>query len=391
MTVVDIRGIFSDRNIQLADVNSSYVYYIEERNGDGHNNLFIMEYNRGTKRERLIANYSLEDPTFVEHIFNFEETMILVLENGSNSLWLIELDKKSGMEKNRRKVVCTGSFKECKALDESHLMIYMSPDQTSAEIFKKYKEVTGCECLCYLYNLESNKKHFVKSSLIAKVGCDGIKVLDVKGEKFAVLLDPYAEESIKENYYKEQRWINADIRDNIWLCKLSELEEDIESGNETVRKQSIASADIKALVRYMGIEKSKVYFRAKEFRSGSEKICSYDVISGSLNIEAALNQSGEYFYFSEEKPFKTFALTKGGNNRTYVNGLVNTAVQLSYDSDMGDFVTCIDERYIVTQRTLYGAENGASVTYCFIYDSKLDKNESYACRSFAEDDTLILY
>ncbi len=263
MTVVDIRNIFSNRNIELFDVNNSYIYYAEEKNEEGHNNLFILEYNRATRRERLITNYSLEDPTFVEHIFAFEETIVIILENGTNSMWLVEIDKKSGIELNRRKIVCTGAFNQCMALDSEHLLIYMSPDEVNGQMFKKYKELTGCECFCYLYNLKTNKKFFVKSPMISKLSCDDIKVIDTQGVKYLVLLDPFAKEEIKEHYYREQRWINADIRDNIWLCNLIDLENELESGCEEITKKCIASADIKALVRYIGIDGDKIYFRAK--------------------------------------------------------------------------------------------------------------------------------
>ena len=212
MVVVDIRNILADRNIQLSNVNNDCIYYLEEKNEDGNNNLFVLEYDRASRKERLVSNYSLEDPTFVEHLFTFEKTLMLILENGSNSLWLIELDKKTGTEKNRRKIVCTGAFKECMALDSRHLLIYMSPDADNSEVFQKYKEVTGCECLCYLYDLEESKKYFVKSSLVAKVGCQNIKTMTVKNEKFVLLLDPYGDESIKEDFYKEQRWIHNNIR-----------------------------------------------------------------------------------------------------------------------------------------------------------------------------------
>ena len=158
MKVVDIRNIFSERNIELFDVNSSYIYYAEEKNEEGSNNLFILEYDRSTRRERLITNYTLEDPTFVEHLFAFEDTVILILENGTNSLWLIEIDKDSGAELNRRKVVCTGAFRSCTALDSTHVLIYMGADEANREMFRQYREITGCECLCYMYDLETNAK-----------------------------------------------------------------------------------------------------------------------------------------------------------------------------------------------------------------------------------------
>lgn len=40
MTVIDIRNIFSDRNIEIADVTPSYVYYAEEKNNATAANCF---------------------------------------------------------------------------------------------------------------------------------------------------------------------------------------------------------------------------------------------------------------------------------------------------------------------------------------------------------------
>ena len=384
MTVIDIRNIFSDRNIQLVDVNATHIYYIEEKNEESHNDLFILEYNRSSRKERLVTNYSLEDPTFVSHVFAFEKTIVLILENGSNSLWLIEIDKKSGGELNRRKIVCTGAFKECMALDSQHILIYMAPDQANAIVFQKYKEVTGCDCLCYLYNVKTNQKYFVKAPLIAKLGCDSIKKMTVHDDNYLVLLDPFAEESIKENYFREQRWINADIRDNIWLCRTEEVVSDIEAGLDTVTKRCIASADIKALVRYMGTDGDKVYFRAKEFRSGTEKICSYDVFVNSLAVEATLEPpAADTVYLVEERPFRVFSVHTG-KEKTFIKGIVNSEAEVSYPNELGSLLTCADNRYVVTNAP------GDAPAYN-IYDSVQDKHESYPCHCYLKGSTLVLF
>lgn len=392
MTVVDIRNIFSQRNIELFDVGSSYIYYSEEKNEEGHNNLFILEYNRSTRRERLVTNYSLEDPTFVQHLFAFENTLVLILENGGSSMWLIEIDKNTGMELNRRKIVCTGSFRSCMPFDSKHIIIYMGPDEANSELFKQYSEITGCECFCYLYDLETNVKHFIKNPLIAKLGISNLKLMNVQGEKYLVLLDPFADEEIKKGYYDEQRWINADIRDNIWLCRLDVLERELEAGVESITKKCIASADIKALVRYMGIDGDKLFFRAKEFRTGIEKICSYDVFTNSINIEAELKapENGRTVYIIEEKPFSVFSVTEK-DSETAVRGIINSDAELTYDRRLGQFMSCIDSRYVVTRNLLVDDSTGEYISNCAVYDSANDKSEHYICRCLLKGNTLVLY
>ncbi len=116
MTVVDIRSFFTLRNVELIEVNKDFIYYAEEKNEEGHNNLFLLEYNRATRRERVITHYSLEDPTFVQHIYSFANSIVLLLENGGNRVWAFRVDKETGQETVRTQLHCIGGFAGSKAL-----------------------------------------------------------------------------------------------------------------------------------------------------------------------------------------------------------------------------------------------------------------------------------
>ena len=390
MTVIDLRNIFSDRNIELVDITPSYIYYAEEKNVDGCRNLYLLEYSRKTGKERLVMNYTLEDPAFASHIYIFEKTIVLVLENGSNSLWLIELEKKTGGELNRRKIVCTGCFKECITLDADHILVYMSADEENAQVFKKYKEVTSCDCLCYLYNIRTNRKYFVNAPAIAGMSSNTIELLTVDGQRYMVMLDPCGDEETKEHYYREQRWVNADIRDNIWVASVDDVENEIEAGSDTITRRCIASADIKALVRYMGSEGSRVYFRAKEFRTNIEKICSYDIATGALVVEATMQPPKQGYFLIEEKPFRAFSVRKI-KERVCIQGLINSQAECSYDESLGDLVTCMDDRYCVTSKTETDPQTGMERVLFFLSDSATDKHESYECICRAMGENLVLY
>lgn len=394
MVVVDIRNLFSQRNIEIFEINDSFIYYAEEKhNEDGQDSLFLLEYNRSSRRERLISNYTLQDPTFIQHLFSFESSIIIILENGSNSLWLIEVDKQSGMELNRRKIVCTGSFAECKPLDSEHIIIYMAPDEQNTEVFQKYKQATGCECLCYLYNLKTNKKYLVKSTMLAKLCCDDIKIIESNGIRQLLLLDPFSDEEVKEHYYREKRWISADIRDNIWLCTLSTAIAEIECGCSEITVKSIASADIKGLVRYCGMSKENVYLKVKQFKTGMEKICAYNKNTGelipSVNLDAP--ESSRDFYDIEQETGKIHLICPIGNGKTHITGILNSSVNANYDNSLGKFVTCIEDRFIITKKTSAEPNTDGSQYIYSIYDTQSDLSESYICSCEIQDQTLVLY
>ena len=59
MRIEDLRNFFTNCNDRLIEVSGDFIYYAEEKVEEGLNSLFLLEYNRMTKRERIIANYIL--------------------------------------------------------------------------------------------------------------------------------------------------------------------------------------------------------------------------------------------------------------------------------------------------------------------------------------------
>lgn len=381
MTVVDIRNVFENRRIQLFYVDNDFIYYAEEKLYGELSNLYILEYNRDTHRERLVTNYTLEDSSFVQHIFAFEETILLVLENGSSSLWLVEIDKCSGMELSRRKLNFTGRFYECKALDANNLIFTTASDEKSKAFFKQYKALTKCDTLAYIYDIEQDKKSFIRCPLFSKVGCDSFFTVKTNEGNKLIILDPWGDEETKSYYFREQRWISADIRDNIWICDLDSALLEIKEGKENLTVKCIASADIKGMVRYVAISDKKLYMKATHFKSGLEKICSYDFDSGDIEAVAELLpcEDDEYYYV-EERTGKTYKLTVT-EEKTLVESLTDEFIT-EYKTSFGKFISCIENRFIITK-----SENNSIV----LLDTKTGADYEYDCKCEIYGNTLVLY
>lgn len=382
MTVVDIRNVFENRLIELFEINNSFIYYTEEKLQGDKSNLYILEYNRDTRRERLITNYTLEDSSFVQHLFSFKETILLVLENGSNSLWLVEIDKRSGMELSRKKLMFTGRFYECKALDANNMLITTVADEESKDFFKRYKELTKCDTLEYIYDIENCKKSFVRCPLISKVGCDNLLPIATSSGEKLIILDPWGDEETKSYYFNEQRWISLDIRDNIWICDMPSALEELKNGNENLTVRSIASADIKGMIRFAAMDDNFLYMKATHFKSGMEKICAYNIEDGSITSFAELTplEFDNEFYFIEKGTGNTYKLKDNGNIVT-VEGM-SFEFSASYKSKLGEFVACIESRFIIAK---------SSDKSFSIIDTKTGIDNSYDCKFEIYGNTLVLY
>ncbi|MFR7818947.1 hypothetical protein [Candidatus Pseudoruminococcus sp.] len=381
MKVVDIRNVFEKRRIQLFYVDDDFIYYAEEKLQGELSNLYILEYNRDTRRERLVTNYTLEDSSFVQHIFAFEETILLVLENGSSSLWVVELDRRSGMELSRRKLNFTGRFYECKAIDANNIIFTAAPDEKSKNFFKQYKALTKCDTLAYIYDIEQDKKSFIRCPLISKVGCDSLfTVKTTEGNKL-IILDPWGDEETKLYYFREQRWISADIRDNIWICDLDAALLELKDGKENLTVHCVASADIKGMVRYAAITDKKLYMKATHFKSGVEKICSYDFEDRKIEALAELLPCEDNeTYYVENRTGQTYRLTID-ENKTLVESMMND-FKFEYKTSFGKFIACIENRFIITN-----SDNKA----VYIIDTKSGTENKYDCKCEIYGSTLVLY
>lgn len=392
MTVVDIRSFITVRNVELIEVNNDFIYYAEEKNEEGHNNLFLLEYNRVTRRERVITHYSLDDPTFVQHIYSFVDSIVLLLENGGSAVWVFRVDKNTGEETVRTQLNCIGGFAGSKALDKRHVLVYTEANEEFFDLFKEYQRVTGCARVAYLYDIEKEEKYFVKNLRLCRRSGEDFLLYSTQEGKQVLLLDPYGDETLKQRCYRSARWINTQVRDNLWVIPLKRLMEGIKRGEEEFRERPVITADINGLVRFSGMDKHNIYFKAKHFPTGRERICRYDKNSGEIQVAADLAQSETQAcsYYIEERNAKAYRLEEY-DETILVHGMVNSAVHAEYEKKLGQLVSCVEDRFLITRKVVYDDQGNYEFEYNSIYDIVKKTEESFECKCAVWGNTLVLF
>lgn len=391
MKVVDLRNVFTSCNDTLIEISDHLIYYAEEKREEGHNNLFILEYNRVTQRERIVTNYFLSNPAFVQHFFSFPDDIVIVMESGGSETWILRIDKHTGEEKNLAKLRVVGGFAECCALDESHIMLYTTENEQDSELFKEYKNLTGSERIAYLYDLDEEKYFYVRDPRVCGANSTGFIVYDLGGEKQLLLLQENGSELQKENSFKNRRWIGDNINDDVWLCPLFDFIVSVKTGEERVPLELILSAGTCGLVRFAGMDQENLYFRAKYFPTGDQRLCAYSKETGKKTVMAELNL-GE-----NEKPASFNIDVFGGrayriteNEDDYrIDGVMNSTVHATYSKELGDFVACVDDRFIIARYIL--ADEKDSFEFNSIYDIKTGEQKSYECSCAVQGGTVVLY
>jgi hypothetical protein len=391
MKVVDLRNIFQRCNDVLIEINDHFIYYAEEKKEEGHNSLFLLEYNRDTRRERIITNYYLSSPTFVQHFFSFAEDIIIVLESGESEAWILRLDKHTGEEKNLAKLNFIGSFSDCKALDESHVILYTTENEQHKRLFSEYKKLTGFARVAYLYDLDDEAYFYVRDPRICGSDSTGLITYEVNGEPQLLVLQPHGDEEEKENSYRNMRWVGDDINDNIWLCPLFDFIVSVKSGEERVPLELILSAGTCGLVRFAGMDEENLYFRAKYFPTDDQRLCACDKLTGKKTVMAELNlgpnEKAASFSIDMDGA-RAYRITESDDGYE-VDGVLNSSIHAKYSKELGEFNTCVEDRFIVARYVL--ADENDSFEFNSIYDAETETQKSYECSCVVKDGTVVLY
>lgn len=391
MTVVDIRNLITDSNVELIEISDTTIYYAEEKNEEGHNSLFLLEYNRVTRTERIVANYFLSNPTFVQHFFSFPNEIIVVMENSESLAWILRVDKKTGAEKNLAQVHFIGSFADCTALDESHIILYTAENEEHRKLFKEYKKLTGFDRVAYLYDLDDEEYYYVKDARICNLTSQNLITFDVNGQRQLLVLQPYGNEKEKEKCYQNTRWLGDSINDNVWLCPLIDFIVAIKTAEKELPLQILLSAGTSGLVRYAGMDEYNLYFRVKHFPTNDQRICAVSKATVRKAVVAELNLAeGEQAasFCIDTQAAKVYRVAEHEDSYE-ITGELNTAIHTQYSKELGDFVACIEDRFILARYVI--SDETDSFEFVSIFDSKTEEQKSYECRCAVQENTVVLY
>jgi hypothetical protein len=391
MKVVDLRNIFTNCNDELIEISDSLIYYAEEKMEEGHPSLFLLEYNRVTKRERILMNCLLPGPACVQHYFSFPEDIVVVMESGGSEAWVLRVEKRTGAEKDMAKLSFIGDFQDCRALDESHVLFYAGPNERHRPLFREYKKLTGFGRVAYLYDLEEGKYYYARDPRVC--GADSSKFVPYfrGGEKQILVLEPRGSEEDKRKCFHNMRWLGDNICDNIWACPMIDFFASLKAGEERAPLELILSAGTAGLVRFAGIDRENIYFRAKYFPTGDQRLCAYHMETGKKSVAArlTLDENDRPAWFSiDPEGGRAYRIAECGDDYE-VTGVLNSAIRAKYPKELGKFVTCVDDRFLIAKYIL--ADENDSFEFNSVYDTETGSQKSYECRCAVRGGTVVLY
>ncbi len=391
MKIEDLRNIFTGSRVELIELSGEYIYYAEEKQEEGLNSLFLLEYNRRTKRERVVANYILNDPSFVHHYFAFPADIVMLIEDGGSELWILSLDKESGRERTMARLSLIGGFQGCAALDSSHLLVWTQENEKSRELFRAYRSMTGQERVCYLYDLAEGKYYYVKDPRLCAAQPGEVVPCQVQGAEQLLVLEPHGDEAEKRKCYRNRRWLGEDVNDNVWLCPVLDAVVSIKAGEPKTPMELVLSVGTGGLLRYAGLDSQGLYFRAEYFPDSDQRLVVLRREDGGKEAVCSLPQGeGDRLLFQSggAGPFRAYLVQDKGEEYR-VRGLYGASLDTAFSKELGELVACVEDRYLVARYIL--ADETDSFEFHSVRDAQTGSQQSYECRCAVLDQTVVLY
>ncbi|UZT82328.1 hypothetical protein [Caproicibacterium sp. BJN0003] len=387
MKLIDLRNIFTNCNDVLIDICGDLIYYAEEKIEDGKQSLFLLRYNSATQKEDLLANYLVQKPGYMMHYFSFPTDFLVVMENGSGEAWVLRLSKE-GKEKNFDQVTFAGNYSGSFAIDESHILFYVEENDRDEALFHEYQLHTGNSRAAYLYDLETSRCRSIRDKRI----CAGAALIPFIGGEIPqlLLLQPHGTEEDKRKCYQDKRWLGDDISDSVWLGMQSEILDAIHYGKSELPMECILRAGTDGLVRYAGQDEKSLYFRALYFPKNDQRLIAVDKETGHKTVAANLTLAGNEkdAQFQIDGECRVFQISHGKDG-IHVKGILHSSVDACYNTEMGNFITCLDDRYLLARYEM--TDEKSTFVFYSLYDLKTGKTQSYEGDCAVRGDMVVLF
>lgn len=389
MKIVDLRSAFTNSNDVLIQIAGAHIYYAEEKCMEDSRNLFLLDYDRSTRQERVLADFRVTRPGYVMHYFPFPEHILVVMEDGGGEAWLLRVDKATGRDQKMVQARFAGNFADCCALDAGHVVLYSTESPRDATLFREYRRQTGftrAACLC---GLSSGRCWSVQDPRV----CAGAGLLPYTGggEQKLLILQPHGTEEEKRKAYRDRRWLSGSVRDHIWSCALDDFIGAVEAGQPAAPVKPVLQAGTEGMVRFAAQDPSNLYVRALYFPHDDQRILAVNKHTGFIREAARLNLApGEKdARFVIDPEGRAYKLTAAAPGRARVQGLLNSTADLCFDTGLGQFVTCFDDRFLLLRDEI--SDETDRIVFYTLVDGRTGRTKNFEGDCAFQGDVLVVF
>jgi hypothetical protein len=134
-----------------------------------------------------------------------------------------------------------------------------------------------------------------------------------------------------------------------------------------------------------------LYFRVRYFPTNDQRICAVSKATVKKEVVAELNLAAyeqAASFCIDTAAAKVYRVTEYEDSYE-ISGVLNSAVQTQYSKELGNFISCIEDRFIIARYVI--SDDKDSFEFNSVFDSKTGEQKSYECRCAVKDKTVVLY
>lgn len=399
MNIVDIRNFYVEHKIKPVAFfceeeptakEQDYIYYTEEKEIDGIGCYFLLQYHIGTGEEKILYAESLGKGDLFAYTIRDRETVWIYLWSEEKGLVQRCLQLETGEEISCHAMASIGRMVDILVLTPECFLGYFEAGEEEQELFAQYEQCGGGKRAVFLYHPEDHTQYMVQDPLLIRLTPDKIHCYIHEGQLTLLLCDSNMDEERKRYLYQEQRsvWLGkSEANDSILKIPVSQLVYDITNGMRRLTTEMIFNVSIDGYIHYVGMDEEFIYYYTNFFPADVEKLCACSKKDGNISVlqQNDCRHRPENVFYRFDEHLKGYRITKHHESYT-LEGVWNTAIRAEYPQKLGNFVTTLEDRYVITLFCQQGEE-----PMYFVHDIETGKVQSVMGQICVIDDVLIFY
>lgn len=395
MKIIDIRKHCKE-DFDFITVYNNRIYYCKADNLENKYRVDFYYYDIKEKIEYKITDTSIDTLEFYNKKVCTYDNCILFSMINKDDVQIFKLD----MNTNKIDIVSTFKVNEehyagISFLGKKHLIFYVDKLDVNAANYDAKKDLQGEYESAYLYDIYGRQKYEILDGRIVWGVRDYLEYYRHNGEEFLIFEEAYMEDWEQEELYSHSLaktdYYRESYRESINVIKLNEFIEGIKAGKATFPFHQLCKTEVNGWTRYFGMDKYKIYYRRKDFRTNIETIYSVDKSSfqqeklGEIDFSKIKDRKTRYD-LERQKIYSEYS----DDNNIYVCGIYNSDIKIKFSKSIGDFDTIIND---VQLFTYYWEEDEEDNYYDYMVIKNLTTDEEKLYQGLCNiiDDLVIIY
>lgn len=330
MNIIDIRSLLDKVESTILYLDKKEIYIAKYTS----NTIYILSINVKNFYQTPIATWECTKCEFDNIGFRvYNKTLFIVYQENNNLII-----KKISLEKKKieleKSYLITGNKLDCQRIlvvNENNIIIF----------FEELKFFSYDGFLCDLFE---DKSYCINDRCLVDSITKDFRLYKIDGKYYICFEEIYMDDWEKEEIYiavKKREIVVTDCFESLKVIEVNEFINSIKQDREQIPFDTVDMVSTYGWVRYLGMNRTHIFYRFKDFSTKIERIYSVSKIKLKRRLVMEIFDDKDKTYFYDVDNTRIFEIT---NNLT-VKGILNSSI--SFNDIQGGKIEYIDSKNLL--------------------------------------------